>query len=93
MQITDSKKRHLRAQAHKLKPVVLLGQHGLTDAVGAEIERALYDHELIKLKLPACPREQRQVLTSEICEQQKAALIQSIGRTIVLYRPSDKNKK
>lgn len=89
MQLTSKYKQQLKAQAHALKPVVIIGQHGLTEAVQNEIEQTLHDHELIKIRIPAIERGQRQILINEICTARNAQLVQSIGRIIVLYR---KNK-
>lgn len=83
MNTTDKKK--LKAQAHALKPVVMIGQAGLTDAVLAEIELALDSHELIKVKIRA-EREERQHISAEISRRTGAELIQTIGQIAVLYR-------
>lgn len=78
-------RKKLRADAHALNPVVIIGQAGLTDAVLAEIELALDYHELIKIKVRA-EREERQPITTEICQRTRAELIQTIGQVIVIYR-------
>ena len=83
MNAVDKKK--LRADAHTLKPVVMIGLSGLTDAVLAEIELALNSHELIKVKIRA-EREDRQKINEKICQNTGAALIQSIGQIAVIYR-------
>jgi len=77
----------LRARAHVLRPVVLLGAAGLSDKVMHEIDRALAAHELIKIKVPADAREVRAQIFDDIAEKLNAAKIQSIGKTIVLFRP------
>lgn len=86
MSLTTKQKQQFKAQAHHLKPVVLLGNLGLTPAVHEEIERALNDHELIKIRVPAGDKEGRQELISNICSQHNADLVQSIGRVLVVYR-------
>jgi RNA-binding protein len=78
-------KKQLKSDAHSLNPVVMLGQHGLTDAVLAEIEQALDYHELIKIKIRA-ERDERKLISEKICKQTNAELIQSIGACIVIYR-------
>lgn len=78
-------KKRLRAEAHALKPVVIVGQSGLTDAVLAEIERALTSHELIKVKVRA-EREEREQISEKICTIAGAELIQAIGQVIAIYR-------
>ncbi|MGR8933983.1 MAG: ribosome assembly RNA-binding protein YhbY [Gammaproteobacteria bacterium] len=79
------KKKH-RAQAHALKPVVMIGQAGLTPAVMAEIESALDSHELIKVRIRADDREFRKRIGTEICAATSAELIQTIGQILVIYR-------
>ena len=78
-------RRKHKANAHSLKPVVMVGQFGLTEAVFNEIEIALNVHELIKIKVRA-EREQRKDYAEKICTQTGAELIQSIGQIIVIYR-------
>jgi RNA-binding protein len=83
VEFADKKK--LRAQAHALKPVILIGQAGLTAAVLAEIELALNYHELIKIKIRA-EKEVRKLIRDKICAETGATPIQSIGQIVVLYR-------
>ena len=83
MNAADKKK--FRAQAHGLKPVIMIGQAGLTSAVLAEIELALDTHELIKIKIRA-EREERKKISEKICSDTGAALIQTIGQIAVIYR-------
>lgn len=86
MVLTSKQKQQFKAQAHPLKPVVLLGQHGLTEAVQLEIEQALLDHELIKVRIPIADRDERKQVIVEICQARQAELVQAIGHIIVLYR-------
>ena len=83
MNSVDKKK--LRAEAHNLKPVVMIGQSGLTAAVLAEIELALNSHELIKVKIRA-ERDERKLISEKICADTGAELIQTIGQIAVIYR-------
>ena len=78
--------KQLRAIGHKLKPVVTVAGNGLSDNVVAELERALTDHELIKIKLAVGERKARDAVTSEICERTGAQLVQSIGSVALLLR-------
>jgi len=78
-------KKTLKAQAHSLNPVVMIGQSGLTAAVLAEIEIALNSHELIKIRIRA-EREDRKQITEKICADTKAELIQAIGQIAIIYR-------
>ncbi len=93
MPISDRKKRELKSLSHHLKPVILLGANGLTESVHAEIERALYDHELIKIKLCSKDKTEKQLLADTICQHHQAALISQIGHVIAIYKKSNKNKK
>jgi RNA-binding protein len=81
-------KRHLRRLGHDLKPVVRTGNAGLTDAVLAELDGALDDHELVKVKLVADDRQQRRDYTDEIVAATGAELVQSIGHMVLVYRPN-----
>ncbi|GAB6140630.1 ribosome assembly RNA-binding protein YhbY [Methylosoma difficile] len=83
MKPTD--KKQLRTAAHELKPVVMIGQAGLTPAVLAEIDIALSVHELIKIKVRA-ERDERKEIIEGICQASKAELIQGIGQVAVIYR-------
>jgi RNA-binding protein len=82
-------KKKLKAQAHGLKPVIIVGQAGLTDAVLAETEIALNTHELIKVKIRA-ERDERNQISEKMCTSTEATLIQSIGQIIVIYRLNPK---
>ena len=90
MTLSNTDKRELKAKAHKLKPVVLIGSNGLTDSVRAEIDSSLLAHELIKIKISTQDREALKEISNEICEKVNAELVQSIGHVIVIYRKNDK---
>jgi putative YhbY family RNA-binding protein len=77
----------LRARAHHLNPVVLLGAAGLTEAVLKETDRALAAHELIKVRIPGDARDEREAIGAQLAERLGAARVQSIGKLLVLYRP------
>ncbi|RUR13968.1 ribosome assembly RNA-binding protein YhbY [Legionella sp. km772] len=83
-------KKSLKAQAHHLKPVILLGAKGLTEAVIAETDLALNAHELIKVKINGAEKEDRIEMTNALCQQLEAELVQMIGHTAIIYR---KNKE
>jgi RNA-binding protein len=78
--------RQLRSIAHRLKPIVTVAQNGLSDSVAREIDQALSRHELIKVKIVVGDRELRREIATEISNQSRAELVQSIGNVIVLYR-------
>lgn len=86
--LTSAQTRFLRGQAHDLKAMLQVGGKGVTDAVLAEIDLALEHHELIKVKVGAEDRDARDALIERIAEGTGAALVQRIGHTAVLYRPS-----
>jgi RNA-binding protein len=90
LELSERQRRHLRGLAHPLKPVVRLGNPGLTEAVARETERALGDHELIKVKAPGGDREARDALFSALAARTASALVQRIGNVAVLYRPHPK---
>jgi len=84
--------RQLRAIGHKLKPLVTIAGKGLTDALVSEVERALDDHELIKVRASVAERELRNTLIQELCARTGAQLVQRIGHTALLLRPAAKPK-
>jgi RNA-binding protein len=92
MKITDSQKRHLKGLAHHLKPVVMIGQHGLRESVFEELEVALDAHELIKVRI-AADRDERREITDQILQQTKAELVQTIGQMSILFRRNKKKPK
>lgn len=89
MDLSNKQKQHLKGLAHPLKPVVLMGANGLTEGVVAEIDGALSHHELIKVKVPADEKELRAAIAEAICRETGATLVQTIGKTLVLYRPAE----
>ncbi|MDG2048283.1 MAG: YhbY family RNA-binding protein [Halioglobus sp.] len=80
--------KQLRAIGHKLNPVVTVADKGLSETVSAELDRALTDHELIKVKIALGSREARAELSGQICQQTGAEMVQSIGSVILLLRRS-----
>jgi putative YhbY family RNA-binding protein len=85
--LTPADRKALRARAHHLDPVVMIGDAGLSRAVLAEADRALGAHELIKIRVLGEDRAQRQALLTEICSALGCAAVQSIGKLLVVYRP------
>jgi RNA-binding protein len=84
--LTARDQKHLRQIAHHLDPVVTVGDQGVTESVLAETERALTDHELIKVRLHSGERDERQALAQALATACTATVVQSIGKIIVLYR-------
>jgi len=92
MTLNKKQIQHLKGLAHSLKPVVLLGGNGLTEAVIAEIDFALNHHELIKVKIPTDDRETKGLIVEAICRETKATKVQVIGKTLIMYRQSEEKK-
>ena len=88
MQLANNQLRYLRGLCHNLKPVVLLGANGVTEAVLAEIDVSLNAHELIKIKVRAEDREARAGLIEAILAGSGAVKVQTIGHMLAIYRPS-----
>lgn len=86
-------KKQLVIRSQKLKPVVILGNQGLSPNVLKEIDNALTAHELIKVRINAADREERQALINEIILSSHAHLIQAIGHVISIYRQKEKGSK
>lgn len=93
MELTKKQKQFLKAEAHHLKPVVLLGANGLTEGVMAEIDLALDFHELIKVKIPSEDRQERQMICDAIVRESGAKLVQTIGKTAILYLHKEQDAK
>ncbi|MDN3683838.1 ribosome assembly RNA-binding protein YhbY [Vibrio sinaloensis] len=93
MNLSTKQKQHLKGLAHSLKPVVLMGANGLTEAVLAEIEIALNHHELIKVKVASEDRETKSLIIDAIIRETEAEKkVQVIGKTLVLYRQTEERK-
>lgn len=86
MPLTPKVRQQLKAKAHKLKPVIMIGNKGLTPAVHKEIDQALHDHELIKIRIQTTDRELRRELFAQICTTNQAELVQTIGSIGVMYK-------
>lgn len=85
--LTPRERAHLKARAHALEPVVQVGHAGLTDAVAAEIDRALTAHGLIKLRVNGPDRPARDGFCDAIVARTDAAEVQRVGKVLVLWRP------
>lgn len=92
MSLTGKQRRQLRALGHHLQPVVLVGQAGVTEAVVAATEQALYDHELIKVKINEGP-EDRKEAAAKLAESTGADLAQLLGRTALLFKKRAEDSK
>lgn len=92
MKLSNKQKQYLKGLAHTLKPVVQLGNNGLTEGVLAEIENALSHHELIKIKVSSDDREEKSLIMDAIIRESGAMKIQTIGHTMVLFKQSEDKK-
>lgn len=91
--LTSAQTRFLRGQAHDLKAMLQVGGKGVTPALLAELDNALEHHELVKVKVGAEDREARDAMIAQITGHSGAALVQRIGHTAILYRPSEENRQ
>ena len=89
MKLTGSQIRHLRGLAHHKRTVVTVGLSGLTEGVINELDSVLTAHELVKIKLPAGNRLEKQTMLHQLCTSTVATSIQLIGRIGIIYRPGD----
>jgi putative YhbY family RNA-binding protein len=87
IELTTTERRALRADAHHLDPVVMIGGDGLTPAVVKEADAALKAHGLIKVRVLGDDRQAREDIFAQLCDQLNAAPIQHIGKLLVLWRP------
>ena len=87
LQVIDTKA--LKAIAQHLKPIVIIGNLGLSTAVVAELNRAISDHELIKVRLNIVDRKLRVKLANQASQLTDAKIVQQIGKVVVLYRPNE----
>jgi RNA-binding protein len=86
MELSEKQKKHLRRLAHPLHPLVMLGNAGLTDGVVGELDRALTDHELVKVSARIGDREARDAALGELARRTTAVMVQRIGHVGVFYR-------
>lgn len=93
MELSEKQKKHLRRLGHPLHALVTLGQSGLTDAVVQEMERALADHELVKVRARGAERTSRDEMLAELATRTGSEIVQRIGNVALLYRPDPKLPK
>ncbi|MGH8492802.1 MAG: ribosome assembly RNA-binding protein YhbY [Moraxellaceae bacterium] len=90
MPLSIAEKKRFRRIGHELSPVVMTGNQGLTEGILAEADRALEDHELIKVRVNGEDREERVAAMQEIARRNRAQVVQIIGKIVLLYRPARK---
>lgn len=92
MDLSESQKKYLRGLGHDLKPLIMVGDAGLSEALLAEYEATLAHHELIKVKLRAADRASRDKMIEQLCVNHSASLIQRIGNVALVYRENPEKK-
>ena len=92
MNLTEQQKKFLRGRGHQLKPLIMVGDAGLSEPLLAEFESTLDHHELLKVRVRVGDRDARDEIIEKLCETGKAELVQRIGNVALLYRPN-LNKK
>lgn len=85
--MTGKDRRYLRGLAHAMSPVVIVGQRGLTDAVVRQVDAALTDHELVKIRIGGECSVDRDAAAAALAERTGCAVAGAIGRVLILYRP------
>lgn len=91
--LTAAQTRFLRGQAHDLRAILQAGAKGVTDALVAEVDGALEQHELVKVKIAGQAREARDAMIADLAARTDACLVQRIGHTAVLYRPAQDKRR
>ena len=86
MALTPKQRSFLRGKAHHLNPVVMLGKEGVSEAIIKATDKALEDHELIKVKVPAEDQDEFHATVEELMARTKAEIVQKIGHLLVIYR-------
>jgi RNA-binding protein len=87
MPLTESQRKHLRRLGHDRKPIVLVGQAGVGANLIAELDRALGDHELVKVRARVGDRDERDRILAQLADATGSELVQRIGHTALFYRP------
>jgi RNA-binding protein len=93
MSLSPTQRRYLRSLAHDLRPVILLGNKGATEAVAKELAQALDIHELVKVKLSGGDKDERQTQIAFLTGQTGAENVQEIGHIVVLFRRNEQDPK
>jgi RNA-binding protein len=93
MALSEPQKKYLRGLGHKLKPVIMIADAGLSESVTKEFELAIEHHELIKVSVRVGARDARDEIISKLCESGSAELVQRIGNMALLYRENPEKKK
>jgi RNA-binding protein len=90
MPLDSARKKQLRTIGHQLNPVVTVSEKGLSEGLHLEFERALEDHELIKVKLAIAEPQARRDVAAALCSEHRAELVQAVGKVVLVYRAAQK---
>lgn len=90
--LSVNQKKYLKGIAHNLKPMIIIGANGVTDSLMAELDSTLEHHELLKIKMASAEREDRKEIVEYILQQTGALLVQTIGKTCVIYRQNEETE-
>jgi RNA-binding protein len=93
MTLSESQKKYLRGRGHDLKPVITVGDVGLSASLMAEYESTIAHHELIKVRVRVGDRSARNAIVDELCASSSAELIQRVGNVALIYRENADEKK
>ena len=89
MELTGPQKRHLRSLGHRLPVAMTVGKAGLSEGLAAALKELFNRHELLKVRLPAVPPEERESLDEELARSAGAVVAGAVGRTVLLYKPNE----
>ncbi|MGM0541006.1 MAG: ribosome assembly RNA-binding protein YhbY [Pseudomonadota bacterium] len=90
--LTNNQKKYLRGIAHGLNPMIMIGAHGVTESLMAELESTLAHHEILKIKIASADRNERKEIIGHIVKESGALLVQTIGKVCVIYRQNDETE-
>jgi RNA-binding protein len=93
MTLSEPQKKYLRGLGHGLKPVVMVGDAGLTEAVQSEFDSCLEHHELIKVRVKVGDRSERDRIIKKLCDSADAELVQRIGNIALLFRENPEKRR
>lgn len=91
--LSNNQKKYLKGIAHHLNPMLIIGGNGVTDAVMTELEITIAHHELLKVKIASAERDERKEIINYLVENSGALLVQTIGKTCVLFRQKEKDSE
>lgn len=93
LMLSDAQRKYLRGLGHALKPLIMVGDGGLSESLMAELESTLAHHELIKVRVRVGDRKARDTMINELCERSGAMLVQRVGNMALLYRQNPEKTK